>query len=807
MQKIKDSTWKLNYSRFSPTQEPLREALCALGNGYFATRAAFVEATECSVHYPGTYIAGVYNKLPTHIAGRTIYNDDFVNCPNWLPIKFSIDGEDWLTPDKNNIIEFSQTLNIKEGILNRIYSVKDRSGKVTLIQENRIVSIFNPHLACISYKITPRNYSGCIKIISSIDGSVENKNVARYNQLNSKHLEFVKSTAEGNLSTLLVKTNQSKIKIATSVRLDVFINDKRIYPDLAIVKKDEVVSQEFVVNLNKRSSCRIEKNVSIYTSNDFGIKNVFICSKETVKNSDSFKTLQRKQRSAWFKLWQEYDIRLEGDDFVQKVIRLHMFHLLQSASSNNILIDAGLPARGLHGEAYRGHIFWDELFAMPFFNLHQPQISKSFLLYRYRRLKQARMYASGSGYKGAMFPWQSSSSGNEQTQIVHLNPVSGKWGADNSRIQRHVSFAIAYNIYKYVDYSYDHEFLFNYGAEMFLEIAKFASSLLKYEKHDSKYHTYGLMGPDEFHEKLPSKRYAGFKDNAYTNILISWVLSSAKEVAGMLPLGVRKKLFKKIKISEKTISFWQNQSQNIDILFNKQGIISQFDGYFKLKELDWQYYRRKYKDIHRLDRILKSEGKSCDEYKVAKQADTLMMFYLFSWQEIKRIFDNLSFKIDEEIIRKNYIYYVKRTSHGSTLSKVVHCYIAHQLDKKKESSRLFKQVLESDILDTQGGTTSEGIHVGVMGGSIDILIRGFAGIDFENDKIIIKPKLINNIKSLEFKLRYRKTKVHFLIDKKQITVKLLTINPGKLKVEFAGKIYSMNKKLTFKLGKFKGDRK
>ncbi|MDP8260375.1 MAG: glycoside hydrolase family 65 protein [Candidatus Gygaella obscura] len=807
MQKIKDSVWKLSYSSFLPKQESLREALCVLGNGYFATRACFPEIDRNSFHYPGTYIAGVYNKLSTQIAGKTIQNDDFVNCPNWLPIKFSIDGQNWVVPGKKNIVKFTQSLDIKNGLLNRIYTVKNRVGKITSIEECRLVSMFNPHIAAIRYKITPQNYSGLIKIISSIDGTVENKNVARYSQLNSYHLKFLKSRAQTNIISLIVKTTQSKIKISTSARLKVFKNNKKICPQLAIIRNNAVISQEFVVDLERKSFCVLEKTVAIFTSKDAKVKDAFKASFIEAKRAPNFKQLVGLQKNSWKKLWQESDVRFKSDLFIQKALRLHIFHLLQTASIHNTRIDAGLPARGLHGEAYRGHIFWDELFAMSFFDLHMPAISKSFLLYRFRRLAKARQYASLNGFKGAMFPWQSSSTGVEETQVVHLNPVSGEWGPDYSRIQRHVSFAVAYNIHRYFTISADIDFLSCYGAEMFFDIAKLAASLLKFDSRDKKYHTYGLMGPDEFHEKLPFKKGPGFKDNAYTNILISWLLNTVKSIAEELPENTKRRIFKKLKINDSTIKRWQCQSRKINILINKNGIISQFDGYFKLKELNWQYYRRKYKNIHRMDRILKSEGKSCNDYKVGKQADVLMMFYLFSQEEIEKIFKNLSLGVGKDIVRKNYDYYVKRTSHGSTLSKVVHCYIAHLLGREKEALKWFREVLESDICDSQGGTTSEGIHVGVMGGSIDLLIRAFAGVSFSKEKISINPKLIKNIKALDFKVVYRKYQIAFIVNTKKVSIKVLNKKVGKLNVEFSGKIYSMKKKLILKMNNSKGDKK
>src|SRR6056297_3042947 len=163
----------------------------------------------------------------------------------------------------------------------------------------------------------------------------------------------------------------------------------------------------------------------------------------------SYDSMRDESMAEWEKLWKEMDVEVDGDRFSQKLLRLHMAHLMVSASPHNVNIDAGVTARGLHGEAYRGHIFWDELYILPFYFIHFPDVAKSLLMYRYRRLDKARKYANEYGYEGAMFPWQSGSSGREETQTLHLNPVSGKWGPDHSMLQRHVSLAIAFNVWQY----------------------------------------------------------------------------------------------------------------------------------------------------------------------------------------------------------------------------------------------------------------------------------------------------------------------------------------------------------------------
>ena len=784
------SAWTIVYERFEPAQESLTEAICTLGNGYFATRGAAPEALASKIHYPGTYIAGLYNRLPTHISGRTIVNEDLVNCPNWIFLTFKIGDGEWFYPSTSKILSYRQELDMHKGVLIRRLRFQNRRGQRTLIETKRIVNMADPHCGAFQYVVTPENYSDWITVRTMLDGTVLNTGVERYRQLNSKHWKPSSLGSFGKKGIFLsMQTTQSKVEVVQASVIRIFIGSREITPKIrCLMKGKERIGQEFRFFARERHSYDIEKTVMIYTSNDQGIQDaVTTAIKAVQKQPHRFSFLLKTHASVWEKLWDKCDIHIEGDTFSQRVLRLHIFHLLQTASIHNVKIDAALPARGLHGEAYRGHIFWDSIFVMHFYDYHLPEVARALLLYRYRRLPRAREYAKKQGYKGAMFPWQSGSSGREETQVVHLNPMSGKWGPDYSSRQRHVSAAIAYNVWQHWKSTDDFYFLSRFGAELILSIARFFASLAKYDNKDKRYHTRGIMGPDEFHEKYPGSAKPGLKDNAYTNIMIVWILLRAKEILDLLPESQAMKLLNKLGITHKELERWKEITYKMNIIINKEGIISQFDGYFKLKELDWEDYRAEYGDIHRMDRILKAEGKSPDDYKISKQADVLMAFYLLPLPEIKSILERLGYSFDKNTLRKNYEYYIRRTSHGSTLSKVTHCYLSLLLNKPKESRRWFREVLESDIYDTQGGTTPEGIHMGVMGGSIDIVVRSLAGISFFDDKITINPRLPKNWRSIRLKMLYRGIWISFSVTKSQVSIFI----EGNLviPIEVSGKIY------------------
>ncbi|MGD9202571.1 MAG: beta-phosphoglucomutase, partial [Chitinispirillia bacterium] len=167
---LNDKEWTLDYTSFIPESEKNTEALCTVGNGYFGTRGAFEESKSSLIHYPGTYIAGVYNRLKSDVSGRMIENEDFPNCPNWTCLTFKIDDEDWFDITNGEVADYHKQINFKKGQLVRKIRFKDKSGKITRIESLRFVSMNNSHIAGLRYSVTPENYSGDITIRSALDG-------------------------------------------------------------------------------------------------------------------------------------------------------------------------------------------------------------------------------------------------------------------------------------------------------------------------------------------------------------------------------------------------------------------------------------------------------------------------------------------------------------------------------------------------------------------------------------------------------------------------------------------------------------
>lgn len=767
---LEEDNWSVSFTDYDPKKEKSREALLAVGNGYFGTRGAMEESLAGDSNYPGTYIAGLYNRLTSKVSDRDIENEDFVNAPNWLPITFKIDDGEWFDPNNSEIIDIFRNIDFKTGVLTKVVTFRDKQGRETLIQSRRLASMADAHLAVMEYSISPINYEGKISIKSTLDGDIINDGVARYRQLNQQHLQTKTEGFEGNLSWISVETTQSGIEIAEAAKIKVFLDNAAIEPEFTSTNSPAKVETVFETDLKKQQVVKVEKVVAIYTSKPDDTDKPLANAKVNAMLVESFDWLLEESKTAWKKIWNEIDVQIEGDRLSQKLMRMHLYHLMVSFSPHNKNIDASITARGLHGEAYRGHIFWDELFILPFYAMHFPEAAKPILMYRYRRLQKAREYAAEYGFKGAMFPWQSGSDGREETQVIHLNPLTGDWGDDYSSLQRHVSLAVAYNVWEYLKITGDKDFIKDYGAEMFLDICRFWASKTYADEKTGKLSIKNVMGPDEFHEAYPDSHEGGLKDNTYTNIMVAWAMERAFDILDIFNENQQAEIKSKIKLSDEELAGWKEILHKLNIVIESD-ILAQYDGYFKLKELDWDFFRNKYGNVYRMDRLLKAEGKSADDYKVAKQADTLMTFYNLPEKEVTAILEKLGYKLKSGYLKDNLEYYLQRTSHGSTLSRVVHAQLANMIGDENLSWELYSDALSSDFNDIQGGTTGEGIHAGVMAGTILVALQTYAGVDVRDGKLSINPHLPKAWRSIKFGLNLQSNRFEIEVSKTEVKVK------------------------------------
>ncbi len=777
----------LVYEGFAPDEEGLREALTSTGNGYFCVRGAAEWEDADDVHYPGIYAHGVYNRESTIIGAHPILNEDLVNLPRCWSLKLSLEGEEPIRLKTVELLSYRHCYDVRHAVLTRELRFRDRAGRETSLCSRRFVSMGRMHLGALEWTVVAENWSGRVEIVSGLDGRVLNRGVARYQQLWGRHLDPQGPRIHApDVIALKVRTRQSRIEIAEAARTRVYRGGDELAVERHTDQMEDYIQQTLGFDIQQGEPVRLEKMAALYTSRDRGIHEPLHNAGKSASRYPSFREALEGHEHAWRELWEVCDIELPREPGVQFLLRLHISHLLQTCSRLTPHHDAGVPARGLNGEAYRGHVFWDELYVYPFLNYRLPEITRGLLMYRYRRIGEARASAEAAGFRGAMYPWQSGSDGEEETQVVHINPLSGRWDRDLSHNQRHVNAAIFYNVWHYYQVTHDIEFLRDHGAEMMIEIARFWSSIAHYNPDRDRYEIHGVMGPDEFHEKYPEATDGGLRNNAYTNVMVAWICRIAHEALDLLPASRREVLRARTGLTDDELDRWQELSRRMFVPFHGDGVISQFEGYEELEELDWEGYRARYGNIQRLDRILRAERDSPDRYKVSKQADTVMLFFLFSHRELEELFTDLGYEYSEETARRTIDYYDTRTSHGSTLSHVTYARVLAEIDPESSWER-FLDALDTDIDDTQGGTTREGIHLGVMAGTLDLVQRAYLGTEIVDDVIYFKPTAIDRLDGLRLPLQVRRTPILVSVDGHRITVSVLANgHPGPIIVSVDG---------------------
>lgn len=745
--------WCLVYDGFDPAEEGTREALCTLGNGYWATRGAVPGSTADGTHYPGTYLAGVFNRVTSELGGRTIETEHLVNAPDWTWLTIRPEDGSVLSPGAKEMISHHQVLDLRRGVLTRTNRYRDAAGRTTRVTCRQLHSMADPHLAALEVTIVAEDWAGELVVRSVVNGHVANRNVVADKSLSSEHL-ITGGAVEIDAETVLheVITNQSQIRIATAVRTRVAPSRNVIarHPDPGGIGP----GHEITIALEPGDAVTVEKVTAVVTSRDRAVSTAALDAQRRIRSAPAFTDLLSDHETAWAELWGRFGIDLRADSRHQVALNLHIFHVLQTVAAADSDLDAGLPARGLHGEGYRGHIFWDELFAYPMLTLRRPEFTRAFLLYRHRRLPAARRAARRAGLEGALFPWQSGSDGREETPPELFNVRNGEWMPDNSHRQRHVGLAIAHSVWQYYESTSDIGFLIDYGAELIIEVARLFSSLAVCDDSDDRFDITGVMGPDEYHDGYPDASGEGVRNNAYTNVLAAWVLTRALETVALLGERDCGLLWRRLGLRPEETARWERVSRRLRLVFHTDGIISQFEGYEALEEFDWEAYRRQYGNIGRLDLILQAEGDTTNRYKLSKQADVLMLFYLFSAEELRTIFTRLGYELPSELIPRTVRYYLARTSHGSTLSRLTHGWVLARTDRAG-SWELFEQALEADLADSQGGTTQEGIHLGAMAGTADMMIRCYGGVETRGDALYLHPVVPDELTAVSFQLRYR----------------------------------------------------
>lgn len=781
-----DDPWSFVFDGYDPEEEGRRETLCALGNGYFVTRAATPEATADDVHYPATYRAGLYNRLVSQVNDQEVDDESIINLPNWLSLTFRIDGGEWFSIDTVEILAYRQILQLRQGLLQREVQFRDRHGRQTTLREQRFVSMDQAHLAGLHIELTAENWSGNLEIRSAIDGRVTNNNVERYAPFSKQHLQPVGTgTIEPEGIWLTMRTCQSHIDIAMAARTRVVVNGHEVNAARIHDCDEAQVAERIQVQVDCGATVAMEKIAALYTSRDPAIAESIEAAQQAIQRAASFTELLKAHQRAWERLWLRCDFDLDPVKYLEAA-RLHIFHLLQTVSPHTIDLDVGIPARGWTGEDYRGHIFWDETFVLSFLSCRFPAIVRSILLYRYRRLDEARQLARQHGYRGAMFPWRSASTGREETPRFQFNLLSKGWMRDNSCLQRHIGAIIAYTTWHYYITTNDQVFLSDWGAELLIEIARFWASIATYNPKRDRYEILGIVGPDEYHTTYPEAETPGINNNTYTNLMAVWTLCRAREALDHLPPSRQAELCQILELRQDEIDHWDVVSRKMYVSFHDDGILSQYEGFERLQAFDLQQFREQH-GKQRIEWILEAEGDDINRYQIAKQADVAVLFFLLSETELADLLERLGYSLNREQMQRTIAYHLQHTAHESSLSHLVYAGATATLDCDT-SWQLFRQALFTDCSDGGGSSTKTGIHLGAMAGTLHMLHHCYLGLCARNETLYLDPSFPAHLNRLRVSLNHQCNDLLVEITAKHLSITAAPENRESVKIICQGQV-------------------
>lgn len=733
-----DLLWNIVQDKYNSRENRKYETLFTLANGYRGLRGA-LEFSQ--VGEKGNFIAGIFDKNTAQVT-------EIVNVQDILGFNLYVE-EELIDLDRCEVLSFERSLNMKEGILALTFEAKTKKGRILKVTSERFVSRSNVHRWAAKYTIVPVNFRGKVFVENIIDGAVTNSTLDPVNKAKHFNVEAAIDLKPG--IALMTATVDNDIKAAEGTCLIGLGEEGNFLKERRFNKFGEKVRELYQIFVQEKQEYEVYKLGATYTTRD-----TRECPAAVMENElkdflfDGYDKEREEHIKAWDKIWSNIDVEIKGDDPAQRALRFNLFHLAASAYEGDDKVS--IAAKALHGEGYKGHVFWDtETFMLPFFIYTSPDTAKALLMYRYNTLEGARKNARLNGFKGAQFPWESADDGLE---------VTPKWGIDyvgnpvriwTGDIEFHINSDITFGIWEYYRTTKDEDFLKNYGLEIFFDTARFWESRVEYNSQEDRYEINRVIGPDEFHEHVDN--------NVYTNYLAKWSIKKSLELVEW----IRNKdntffnnLCTKLGLDNTNFKQWQQIQEKIYIPTSKDGrLIEQFEGYFDLKYYPIVEHDENGMPVWPKDVELDKLG----ETQLIKQADVVMLMLL------------LGEEFDEEVKRENYRYYEERTMHKSSLSPSMYSIMGLSVGDTNNAYRYFIKAISTDLDDNQGNAEL-GLHAANTGGAWQSVVFGFGGLSVDREqKLSFKPWLPAQWEELSFNINWRGSMLTVTVRKDEVVFK------------------------------------
>lgn len=741
---LKVCPWEVVEEGFKPEYGRVSESIFSLGNEYMGVRGYFEEG-YCGDKLVGNYLNGVYEERITEksaykgISNRATF---MVNAVDWLYARIRLDGEE-LDLAGSNIEEFQRKLDLKTGVLTRNFIWKTGTGKEIKLEFIRFLSMITPKLGCQRITFEPVNFSGKINIKAGLDFSPVHESMQR------SLWESIKKDNKDGITASLAKTETSGHMVYAGFKIDCeqpleykYFEDGKLNGLEFSLELNSGRKTSFdklaVVHAEKNSSAQIEKVWADGTG---------IAEKYCPVGFDAALSGNEKY---WEKVWDTFDVSIEGDPDNQQGIRYCIFQMHQTYHGEDPSLNIG--AKGLTGEAYSGHAFWDtETYCLPFYLFNNPKAARNLLEYRYNTLPKAMERAKELDCEGACYP------------IATLDGTESCTLWQHASLQFQPSTAVAYGVWHYVKITEDKEFLYEKGLEMLVQICRFLATRGQWSSRTGKFGYYGVMGPDEFQMMVNNNCYTNYMAKKTFECTVSVLAETKTEEPEIYAY-----LEEKLQLSGGETDQWSNMVENMRIpLEEGTGIYEQHEGYFDLPHIDIKsipvtdfplYHHWSYDRIYRNDMI--------------KQPDVLMFMFLYNQE-----FSHQAKKV-------NYEFYEPRTIHESSLSPSIHSIFASELGRHKEAFDFFGFATRMD-LDNYNRNTREGLHTTSIAAAWVNIVYGFGGMRSDGDKPVFNPSIPDAWKSYSFGVNYRGAILTVKVTKDTVVFK--TTNGLEAEVKIYGK--------------------
>lgn len=767
--------WEITEEGFSMDFVYRNETTFALSNGYFGTRGTFEEGYDFSEEegLEGNFINGFYESEAIRYGewnyGFPTESQSLLNLPDLKPIRLFLEEEEFdMRLGKLEVCK--RVLHMERGYVSRDVVWESPKGRRVRIHTERLVSFQFKNRMVMSYQVTPLNFSGTIRLRSELRADVEN-HTGKTNPLVDygpfgKHLILEEMTVGENSLFYQGKTLNSGLTMAcgSSHKLrdaghGELLRGYTVKGELSEKEEKGWITYEML--LEEGRGIQLDKFIAYSSVLDMPGEELggFLEKELTEAGEMGFEAMKAEQESYMRKYWETADIKIHGETHLQQGIRFNLFHILQAPGRDG---RTGMGAKGLTGEGYEGHYFWDtEMYVLPVFVYTNPELAKSILDYRFHTLEEARERARVLGHeKGALYPWRTIN-GKEASTYFPLGTA-----------QYHINGDIAYAYKLYVDVSGDYQYLEEKAAEVLLETARVWADVGCFaESRGNRYCICAVTGPDEYN--------AIVDNNFYTNLMAReniraaiWALDTIRERNG----AACEALVEKLHLEGEEIVYWKRIVENMYFPFDdKRGIYPQDDGFLQRKPWDdsripVEKRHLLYENYHPLFIF---------RQRMCKQADAVLGMFLYS---------NL---FTREELRLNYDFYQEVTLHHSSLSTCVFGMLANQIGYYEEAYSYFAQSARMD-LDDYHDNFYAGIHAANMAGSWQAIVFGFGGVRTNGGGLEFHVTTPETWEGYEFKLIYRGSLLKIESGREKAVYTLLNQQPVVFQAD--GEEYCLNQK-------------